>query len=410
MKYSSQPEPAHCGRRKRLVRRFETLESFRDEYRRNVANGGIFVATEDRFATRELVDVVLELAWCDEGVPLEGEVVRCVPVALRETGAEPGVSLQLVDPAGEALGRLREFADLPPCREGVDLRREQRRATRVPGRVETSAGEIAGQTENLSRSGVLMTVAGEPLAEGTPVRVSLKHPTTGESRELLGSVVRSTPDENGARVAIQFEADGTLAGEVGAFIEDVQFADHARRLGAIGGPIGSLGLANLLQMFSSCAESGSLALVRDQESGAVGFESANLCYAHTGGVSGVKALARLFAWSDGVFEFNESLDESVAQSSPIPIYGAVMEAMTQLDELGRLDISGLPCEALVEVDLAVLLDADGDIGKIERMLVSKVSEGTHGVGALLDELPEFDAEIYAALLSLQERGVLRVGS
>ena len=60
---------------------FESEESFRREYQTNIANGGIFIATNVGFAAREVVRVEIALEYCDEHIELEGEIVHVVAMS-----------------------------------------------------------------------------------------------------------------------------------------------------------------------------------------------------------------------------------------------------------------------------------------------------------------------------------------
>ena len=90
---------------------FETEEDFRREYASNIANGGIFVASQESFEVRGLVRVQLVLGYCDRVFEFDAEVVHWVPAEMAGAGATPGVALQFqADTAGlraelEALAR-----------------------------------------------------------------------------------------------------------------------------------------------------------------------------------------------------------------------------------------------------------------------------------------------------------------
>ena len=59
--------------------RFESPDSLREEFEKNIANRGIFIATEEEFEDRQSVDVEIVLAYVDApAIPLvlHGEVVH----------------------------------------------------------------------------------------------------------------------------------------------------------------------------------------------------------------------------------------------------------------------------------------------------------------------------------------------
>ncbi len=364
MNYSSQMEPAHSGRRKCLVRLFESLEVFREEFRKNISNGGIFIASEDDFEMRELVDVILELAWSSERVPLEGEVVRLVKAESRDSGGAPGVAVQFVATPAGVHDRLIEIADL------------------------------ALTTEHPRE-------ASDPVRRPAPAREA--------TRKLEDSSVRSPACSCGREVGDSSE-EGTESTGTPATASSVPSAKHMRNPDAITGPIATLGMANLVQMFSSCADRGLLTLDNGNQHGTVGFASGSLVHARLGRASGVKALARLFSWNDGEFEFIDDIDDACTQVAAVPIYGAVMEAMTQLDELSRLDLRDWGSHERVELDLESMFDTSDDLEKLQNTILSSVAEGWNRIGDLLDRLADFDAEIYSALDGLRERGRLRINT
>jgi hypothetical protein len=67
-----------AAQRPRLRVVFEGQEVFREEYARNIANGGIFVPTRQSFEPRQLVELEVDLAFQGERFLLEGEVVAQV--------------------------------------------------------------------------------------------------------------------------------------------------------------------------------------------------------------------------------------------------------------------------------------------------------------------------------------------
>ena len=89
--------------------------AFQSEYARNIANGGVFLPTENAFEVRDPVRVQIKLAYCDQLIPLEGEVVRCVPPELAKAGASPGaVETPSCSPPRYAPGALAHEALLEP--------------------------------------------------------------------------------------------------------------------------------------------------------------------------------------------------------------------------------------------------------------------------------------------------------
>ncbi len=402
---------------RRLVVRFATLAAFQAEYRRNIGNGGIFVETAEEFELREVVGVVLDLVFSDAVVQLEGEVVQCVRPELSRAGGTPGVAVQFLEAAEEVRRRLGALAALPPAptfagtaERPQDTRRAERAPARIAARVAAKDGTRRARTANLSASGALVSLKGTPLPQGTSVKVALVHPTTGEELTLRGTVVRHEPEPAGTTAhGIRF--DDTYPGDdsLRSFVDSVRRADHARRLAAITGPVETVGLPNLLQMFSSSTERGMLMVARGAEEGLIAFERGSLCLARLGRVRGTKALARMFAWPQATFEFHtrpEDLPDDARADEPVPMYGAVMEAVAQMDELGRIDRTRLADAARLAVDGARVAPDDDALDKAEAAILDLLGAEGATVGAILDALPQPDFEILRALLALLDAGSL----
>jgi Tfp pilus assembly protein PilZ len=402
---------------RRLVVRFATLEAFQAEYRRNIGNGGIFVETAEEFELREVVGVVLDLVFSDAVVQLDGEVVQCVRPELSRAGGTPGVAVQFLEPAEEVRRRLGSLAALPPAPafQGTPERPRETRAAersraRIAARVAAKHETRRARTSNLSASGALVSLKGTPLPQGTSVRVALVHPTTGEELTLRGTVVRHEPEPAGSTAhGIRFDDSYPGDDSLRSFVESVRRADHARRLAAITGPIETVGLPNLLQMFSSSTERGMLMVARGSEEGLIAFESGSLTLARLGRVRGTKALARMFAWPAATFEFHtrpDDLPDDARSDEPTPMYGAVMEAVAQLDERNRIDRSRLPGAMRLVVNRERVAPDDDALAKVESAILDLLGAEGASVAALLDALPQPDHEILRALLALLDAGTV----
>jgi Tfp pilus assembly protein PilZ len=400
---------------RRLVVRFATLEAFQSEYRRNIGNGGIFLETDVAFELREPVEVVLDLVWSDESVRLPGEVVH-LRSGLERAGGVSGVAVQFLEPADVLRQRIGLIAQLPPqasFRPTEDRPRDERAVprgrARVLARISSEHGTIRGRSVDLSSRGMLVSVKDAAPPVGGAVRIALVHPTSGEEVVVAGEVVRHLREPGGTTaIGVQFDATTTSDTLVGEFLESVQRADHARRLGSITGPIELIGLPSLLQMFSSCAERGTLSVTRAGEEGVAGFESGTLRFARLGRVRGVKAISRMFQWREGSFEFHTYLDAAEEADSPALVYGVLMEAAQQQDEWNRADRTGLPPGAILGIEPAGAVPDDASLGKVERALVDLLAAGDARIESILDSLPDFDAEIVNALQALREAGRLVV--
>jgi Tfp pilus assembly protein PilZ len=382
---------------------FESAEAFQQEYAANLVNGGVFVATDELLELRTRVQVKLLLRFCGKQIAFAGEVVHQVTPEMAELGAPAGVAVEFDTPADQVralLEPLRVASGAPepsPSRSGK--RGAPRTAAHVPARVTGGDGELEGHTRNLSRSGVLVSVPGQGVPVGEKVRLSLSHPTSGESMDLEGVVVRQVEDDGVSALGIQF----VPSAETERFVEGIQSTEHVRRLGGISGGIAELGVVNLLQMFAGTAPAGTLTLRNGEQEGVVGFEGGLLRFVRLGGASGLKALGRLVGWSEGSFEFHACLDAVEPLEVPLPLEAALLEAVVEQDEFGRSDRGCFRGDAIPRVADAVA-DQD-DLSKVEAAVLDLARAG-FTVRRMVDFIPEPDAEIYRALESLSDRGAL----
>jgi Tfp pilus assembly protein PilZ len=405
------------GRSHSLEVSFESAEAFEHEYATNIANGGIFVATEAPFEIHQKVKVRLKLAYLRKGVALSGEVVHVVGPELAATGATPGVAVQLE----AATAELRElFAPLvahqtrkpaatsPPS--PADRRGAPRSRARVRVRVECPGCEtIAGRTRDLSASGVLVSIgSAPPIGVGEPVIVTITNPDTGLEREILGKVARHVTGDGGVvrAIAVQFHLRESDRKSVEKFLRDLRATEHSRYLGGIQGSIAELGLASLVQSFGQAAREGTLDVASGAEEGFLVFEKGSLRAVALGGTRGVKALARMLGWTQGTFEFHARIDPALAKDEAMSLEAALLEATRLMDEGARVDRASFPPDALLDVD-AEARAAAGDLEKLDEAVLDLASAGMN-VQRILDIVPESDSEIYLAIWTLAERGILGV--
>jgi Tfp pilus assembly protein PilZ len=396
-------------RAKRTLRvSFESAEAFQGEFSANLAHGGIFVPTDEAAQLRERVDVELVLAFSGERLTIAGEVVHRVPPEMARMGATVGVAVQF-DVSGEVLRR--RLAPLcaqigPPAQEPVDSgrRRAPRTKARVAAQIDGAASRLTGHTRDLSRSGVLISVPGEGIPVGDRVRLSLTHPTSGETLEVDGLVVRDVRSEGAiSGLGIAFHPTEEERAGLERFVEQVQSTEHTRRLGGISGEIAEVGIQNLAQMFLTSMPTGTLTLQRGEHEGVIGFEKGMLCFARTGAASGLKALVRLMSWSEGRFEFHASLDRVEERESPVPVEAALFDAVRLLDEGERIDRSRLRDDARPRI--AKARDGGSELSKVEATVLELARAG-FSVKRMVEVIPEPDPDIYRALLSLSESGAI----
>jgi len=396
------------GAQRTLRVSFESAEAFQEEYAANLAHGGVFVPTEETVGHRERVAVEFFLAFSGDRFTMTGEVVHSVALEAVQMGAAAGVAVQFDGSAETVRKRLEPLCTASgfPGQRPVDSgqRRAPRTKARVAARIAGKSGQLAGHTRDLSRVGVLVSVPGEGIPVGEKVRLSLSHPTSGESKEVDGVVMRDLRADGAvAGLGIAFEPPEEEREDLEQFVEGIQKTEHTRRLGGITGGIGELGIQNLVQMFMSSVPTGTLTLQQGHHEGVIGFESGMLCFARVGAASGLKALVRLLGWTEGHFEFHASLDSLEEREPPIPLEAALLDAVRLLDEGERIGKSRLPARAKPRIARA---DTQGeDLSKLEVAVLELVRAG-FTIGRMVEVIPEPDPEIYRALVSLSDSGAI----
>jgi Tfp pilus assembly protein PilZ len=392
---------------------YATARAFAQDYRANLANGGVFIATELRFELRQFVVVRLRLPWCSRVIDLEGEVVHIVPAEMAGVGGKPGVAVQFREPPAGIRGRLAALCvDQPAPAQHAPQPDEERRATRKPVRVKArldgARGPVLGRTRNLSRSGVLVDIQQGAAATGDRVRVTLNHPRTKEELSVDGAVMRiSSTGGSVSTVAVKFDPDDARRAALERFVEGLQESEHTRRLGAISGPIAELGPQSIVQMFSTSARRGTIFMRHGEEEGLICFDGGLLRVARIGPVTGMKALVRMLCWREGTFEFHSGLEEPSVGDAPLPLEAALSDAMRKIDEAHRLDPSGFPLQARLVARHARDGQFSGVLGKLEEALLDLAHAG-FTVQRALEVIPEPDAEIFRALRSLVDNEMLEL--
>lgn len=386
---------------------FASSADFEREYRSALSCGGLFVATEDHFELREVVDVWLDLAFCKQAVVLQGEVVSCVPAGLEQFGGSGGVAVQLLEPADQLRKRLQRYLEsdvAEPTGDPQGRRKHERKPARAEVEIEHAGSVVFARSQNVSRSGALVAVPGEPIAAGEKVLLTFVHPTSGQRMGVAATVIHEQRDERGAfAMGVRFDCPVGREAEVGDFMEDLQANEHARQLAAIKGPLGTVELEALIQMLGAASGQGVLRLSRGYEEGEIGFAGGTLHYAHVGTVRGPKALARMLSWKEGFFDFVSSAPHAPLGSEPLPLDGAIFEAMRRLDELRRMETSALAPDIVFSLARKALeSDALSDL----EQEVLELAEFGSAVQTILDGVEATDAEVHKALLTLITKGVI----
>jgi Tfp pilus assembly protein PilZ len=394
---------------------FASLIDFQREYQRNIANGGVFVETREQFEFREVVEVELALLFCGRIVPIQSEVVGRADAAA-ESERAVGVALQFLDPIDELRALFSELVGIAPGapdrsdatwleRDGP-TRRHERSIVYAPIQLFAATGVLSGHTRNLSRSGALVTVdEGVPPRPGEALALEICHPRTGRAQRIPARVLRNSSHvRDRSSVALIFEIEPADEEHIAKFIQEICVGHGSGPMEAITGPIQILGLPSLVQMFSSGSEGGTLTVHTGEASGRVVFASGGLHHASVGPVTGLKALSRLLTWKTGRFEFVPVVDPADRADEATPMYGAVLEAVQYVDELARLDLAELPLAARVHRAPGPTPD---DVEKLESEVLA-LAEDEISVAHIVDATPVFDAQVYACLLALLERGLLEL--
>jgi Tfp pilus assembly protein PilZ len=392
---------------RQLTFQIDSPEQFQEEFESNISRGGIFIPTLECYELREVVDVLIHLAFCNEGLSCQAEVVSQLGEDLHGAGGVAGVAVQFLEPAETLRARLVELTGMPDADpEQLEShpqrrRRHRRSSVRVATEVLASDGPISATAKDISSSGVLVTIAGQPVPIGENVCLKIVHPTSGEEIEVSGAVMRYVERGDGMfDMAVEFEDPDEPA--TCAKLGDLRAAAHVQRLGGINGSIAAVGVMNLVQMFATSAQQGTLTLTRGEREGRLLFESNSLRHAMIGPVTGAKAVARMLEWKDGEFEFHPSILAGEPEGSALPVDAIMLQALTSVDELALLDLS----ELLLERLLGVGHEPHEELDKLETAVLDWATLGT-SVRELLDALPQLDAEIYQALISMIDRGLVR---
>jgi hypothetical protein len=208
-------------------------------------------------------------------------------------------------------------------------------------------------------------------------------------------------------VAVDFEPPEAERERLEDFVAEIQSVEHTRRLGGIVGAIEALGPQSLVQMFATSAREGTLYLRCGQEEGLIGFQAGLLRFARLDSSSGMKALVRMLSWREGSFEFHSRLEDVGTSEPPLPLEAAVLDAVRQIDEGGRIDRARFPLQAVTKAGLA---DPTGqDLSKVEAAVLDLARVG-FTVARILDVIPEPDLEIFRALENLADAQLVVIGT
>lgn len=393
------------------VVRFESAEEFRREFRENIAEGAIFIPTSDPFKPRQPVTVTFDLDFCGEEIALPAEVVAVVDPALADlSGSQAGISVRFMQSNAEMRSQLAGLSGvlLDESSEASRLRRRAtpRTDTHADVLVKTADREYAGQTANLSYSGVLALLPMTSIPLGSDVCVHLSNPLVELDLVVDGKIVHRQRCDGGVIAhGIQLHYSVERIEEVMAFIEFLQSFDRARRLATVSGEFGEAGLAPVLDMFVSTAPSGTIVVRFGEDIGKVVFSDSYLLHASVGMAKGMKALARMVCWREGRFEFHHDLQLPESPDDPASFEAAMMMASIQMDEMARIGFDAFaPNDTFAIREDRVGLHRDALTG-LEGEILDYVADGFN-VAAISDMVPAPDAEVFKALVVLVDVGVI----
>ena len=429
---SSITRTAQALRNRTLQMRFETSAALRAEFEKNIANRGIFVATEAEFEVRQTVEVEVVLGYAGAAsapVVLRGEVVHRVSPAMARNGGRPGVAVQFEDSVAELRARFAPLMGAEPLpdpdldRAGERRRSARREPVRVPVRVEPAKRKAFSTTSrDLSATGVLLSIREEGLAVGEVVRIGLRHPAGDASVEIDGRVVREVKDKRGKPAAVAVAFDRNQAAKPGAreLIEALRQASHHGRLGGISGSIVDLGLPNMLQMFGSSAQQGTLVVEREGEQGWIAFADNQFVAAELGSLTGKRAVEELLGWTEGRFEFESRVDGTLlARAARESLAAVVLEAVCARDERGRPGTGAnksaasavapvISPNATFQVDIEQEEIARPSLDKTEQAVLDLARAGMN-LARIEAVIPESAERVRTAMASLIEMGILNPG-
>lgn len=390
---------------------FDSEAAFRAEYISNISNGGVFIETNAGFGVRDAVRIDLALRWCDQSISLDGEVVRVDSPEQVHAGSPVGVAVQFSLHPSDLRERLEPVLARMASEDGSACgpghRIAQRAPVRVPVLIRARGGrEIEGRSRDLSTSGTLVAIEGESVPVGDVVELAIANPTSHTELEVRATVVRQVQRPGiGVALGVHFEVPPSDAEAVLGFLRELQLAEDSWRLGGISGPVAEIGIENVLQMFGTCSQQGTLLLANGDDEAVVVFERGMLCGVQLGEAFGRKALARVLAWRTGTFEFTAKASPASYRGDPVPLDAAILGALRLLDESRRTAPGAFPPAARLRVDREKLAAAACELSQAEEAILDLAAVGM-SLGKVIDAIPEPDEEIRQLLARLVERGLI----
>jgi hypothetical protein len=208
-------------------------------------------------------------------------------------------------------------------------------------------------------------------------------------------------------LGIEFVPPPEQCEELRSFIEDIQSAEHTRRLGGIHGSIEELGIQNLIQMLGNMSPSGTLTVRHGDEEAVVGMETGTLRYVQLGAVSGLKALSRLMGWVEGTFAFHARFEAAETPDEPVQLDAAISEAIQKLDELVEINLDAVPMDGPVRFINDPAGPDGGAASKLQQVVLDLARDG-HTVRRMVDAIPEPDVDILRTITVLVDLGAIAI--
>jgi Tfp pilus assembly protein PilZ len=398
-------------RQRKLRITFASEAAFRGEYRANVANGGIFVATNVDLDLRESVCVEIGLDYCGARIELEGEIVHVVTPEVASGGGTPGVAVQFSDQVAVIRSRFADYL-IGPDEDASNAteRRARRTVAEIAGLIHLADGDQRRvRTRDLSHSGVLLAIEGEVPAIGENLLLRLFHPYRGQEIDVSGTVVRYADDGNGTVSAfgLRFDGDPTSDRRITDFVDEAGARGHPKRLSGITGRISELGIQNLIQMFGAWSPRGTLMVFRGHSVGFVIFEKGMLRSVRLDQASGRQALVGMLQWVDGTFDFRAAADTADLDKDGVQLDAAILDAMRVIDESQRQDYATFPPHARVSLSRDDIDAEASTLSTAEAAIIDLAGAGMT-VSQIVDIIPEAEIEIQLLMTGLIGRGLITV--
>ena len=403
------------ARRRKLQIRFASEVAFRGEYRDNIANRGIFVATGDDFHLRETVCVEIQLDYCGATIELEGEVVHVVAPEVASSGGTAGVAVQFSDQFSVIRSRFAGYlvgADKDEGAASEGKRLARRTQVEIEGDVRLDGGDTRGVlTLDLSHTGVLLSLEGEPVPIGKNVSLRLYHPDRDEEIVVPGTVIRhaDSVDGRGSAFAIRFAGEPTSNQVLTDFVDEIRARGYPKRHPGITGPISELGIQSLIQMLGTWTLRGTLMVFRGSNEGFVVFEKGMLRSVRLGDARGREALVEMLQWVDGTFEFHAVADTEGLAGEGLPLDAAILDAMRVIDESQRSDYETFAPHARVTLSRDDI-DAEASTFSTAEAAIIDLAGAGMTISQIIDIIPEPEIEIHLLMTGLVGRGLITVAT